>query len=55
MRVMNVDIETYSSADIKESGVYAYAAAPDFEILLVGYKLDNGPVVVVDLTDPLYD
>lgn len=55
MRVMNVDIETYSSADIKESGVYAYAAAPDFEILLIGYKLDKEPVQVIDLTDPLYD
>lgn len=55
MRIMGVDIETYSSADIKESGVYAYAAAPDFEILLIGYQLDGGPVKVADLTDPLYD
>lgn len=54
MHVMNVDIETYSSVDIKESGVYAYAAAPDFEILLIGYRLDGGRVEVIDLTDPLY-
>ena len=36
---MNVDIETYSSIDIREAGVYAYASAPDFEILLIGYRL----------------
>ena len=55
MQTMNVDIETYSSIDIRESGVYAYAAAPDFEILLIGYRLDGGAVEVIDLTDPLYD
>lgn len=55
MRTMSVDIETYSSVDIKESGVYAYAAAPDFEILLIGYKLDDGPVEVIDLTDIVRD
>lgn len=52
---MNVDLETYSSVDIRESGVYAYASAPDFEILLIGYKVDDGPVDVIDLTDPLVD
>ena len=52
---MNVDIETYSSIDIKESGVYAYASAPDFEILLIGYRYDGQEVKVIDLTDPLAD
>lgn len=52
---LRIDLETYSSVDIKESGVYAYAAAPDFEILLIGYRYDNGPVQVIDLTDPLVD
>ena len=55
MRMMGVDIETYSSADIRKSGVYAYAAAPDFEILLIGYQMGDGEVQVIDLTDPLYD
>jgi DNA polymerase len=32
-----IDIETYSSADLK-SGAYAYSEAPDFTILLIGYK-----------------
>lgn len=47
---MNVDIETYSSVDIKTAGVYAYAESPDFEILLIGYKIDDEPVKVIDLT-----
>ena len=49
MRIMNVDIETYSSVDIKTAGAYAYAEAPDFEILLIAYKIDDGPVKVLDL------
>ena len=52
---MNVDIETYSSIDIREAGVYAYASAPDFEILLIGYRYDGQGVKVIDLTDPLTD
>ncbi len=52
---LRIDLETYSSVDIKESGVYAYAAAPDFQILLIGYSFDRGPVQVIDLMDPLVD
>ena len=52
MPEMNVDIETYSGVDLTKTGVYAYAASPDFEILLIGYCLDGGPVEVIDLTDP---
>lgn len=40
-RVMGVDIETYSSVDLAGSGVYAYTEAPDFDILLIGYKFDD--------------
>lgn len=49
--LMNVDIETYSSVDITKAGAYAYAESPDFEILLIGYKIDDGPVKVIDLTE----
>lgn len=52
---LNVDLETYSSIDIRESGVYAYAEAPDFEVLLIGYRLDQEEVKVIDLTDPLVE
>ena len=40
-RVMGVDIETYSSVDLAKAGVYAYTEAPDFDILLIGYKYDD--------------
>ncbi|MDR3587358.1 MAG: DNA polymerase, partial [Desulfosporosinus sp.] len=49
MSVLGIDIETYSSVDLKKAGVYAYTSAPDFEILLFAYAFDAGPVEVVDL------
>ncbi|MEG2700256.1 MAG: hypothetical protein RR995_03600, partial [Hungatella sp.] len=52
---MSVDIETYSSVDIREAGVYAYAEAPDFQVMLIGYQMDDGSVEVIDLTDPAVD
>ena len=51
MPVLGIDIETYSSADLKRCGVYRYVEAPDFEILLFGYALDDEPVHVIDLTE----
>lgn len=44
-----IDVETYSSVDIKESGAYKYIESPDFEILIIGYALDDSPVKIVDL------
>lgn len=49
MRTLSIDIETYSSVSLQKSGVYAYSASPDFEILLFGYAWDDGPVEVIDL------
>ena len=49
MRHLNIDIETYSSNDIK-NGVYKYADSEDFEILLFAYSIDGGEVVCLDLT-----
>ena len=48
MRQLSIDIETYSSTDIK-LGVYRYVDAPDFQILLFAYAFDDGPVELVDL------
>ena len=48
--VLSIDIETFSSVDLSKSGVYKYAASPDFEILLFGYSVDGGAVHVVDFT-----
>lgn len=44
-----IDVETFSSVDIKESGAYKYIESPDFEILIIGYALDDGPVNIIDL------
>lgn len=49
MRHLSIDIETYSSVDIKKSGAYKYAESEDFEILLFAYKVDRNPVRVIDL------
>lgn len=66
MKQLFIDIETYSSEDIKTSGSYRYMESPDFEILLVAYAYDDEPVQIFspsegdlwpeqfrkDLTDP---
>ena len=44
-----IDVETLSSVDIKDSGTNKYIESPDFEILIIGYALDDGPVDIVDL------
>lgn len=49
MRTLSIDIETYSSEDLTKSGVYRYAEAPDFAILLFGFAYDDDPVTVIDL------
>ena len=48
MKTLRVDIETYSSQDLRKCGVYRYADSLDFEILLFGYAYDDGPVQIVD-------
>lgn len=49
MRHLSIDIETFSSVDIKKAGLYKYVQSPDFEILLFAYSWDDGPVEIVDL------
>jgi DNA polymerase len=49
MDTLSIDIETYSSANLNKTGVYRYAGETDFEILLLSYSLNGGPVQVVDL------
>lgn len=49
MKLLSIDLETFSSEDLRKTGVYRYCKAPDFAILLFGYSVDGGPVQVVDL------
>ena len=46
---MSIDLETYSDIDIKKSGVYKYAEADNFEILLFAVSIDGCTVTVYDL------
>lgn len=46
---ISIDIETYSSVDLKKCGVYKYAESDDFEILLFAYSIDGSEVKVIDL------
>ena len=48
---MGVDIETYSSVDLQKAGVRPYTEAPDFTILLIGYRVDDQPTRIIDLAD----
>ena len=50
-RVLYLDTETYSSVDLRASGLFKYMEAPDFEILLLPYAWNDEPVRVLDLTD----
>lgn len=50
MKQISIDIETYSSTNLNQTGVYRYADSKDFELLLFGYAIDFGPVKVIDLT-----
>ena len=46
---LSIDLETYSSVNLKKAGAQAYIRSPDFEILLFAYSLDGGPVRVIDM------
>lgn len=40
MKRLNIDIETYSKADLSKSGVYKYVdKSSGFEVLLFGYAV----------------
>ena len=49
MNHLSIDLETYSSVDIKKSGLYKYVQSLDFELLLFAYSWNFGPVQIVDL------
>ena len=51
MRILSIDIETYSDGDLSKSGVYPYAESDNFEILFFGYSVDGHPPQVIDLAN----
>lgn len=46
-----LDTETYSEADLKKCGAYAYAEHPSTEIMICTYAFDDDKVQVWDATD----
>ena len=48
MRILAIDLETYSEIDIAKAGLYKYAE--NSEILLFAYAYNDEPVQVIDLT-----
>lgn len=51
IKTLSCDLETYSSVDIGKCGAFKYVESPDFEILLLSYSCDYGPVTLVDLAE----
>ena len=50
-RVLYLDTETYSSVDLRSSGLFKYMEAPDFEVLLLPFAWNDEPVRVLDMFD----
>lgn len=55
MKILSIDLETYSPIDLQKCGLYKYAE--NSEILLFAYAYDDGPVQVIDMAcgEPLPD
>ena len=51
MEQITIDIETASDENIKDCGVYRYAESECFDLLLVSYAVDNGPVATCDIAN----
>lgn len=50
-RTLSIDIETFSSVDLKSAGMYKYAESENFEIMLFSYSVNNDPEpVCIDFT-----
>jgi DNA polymerase len=49
IKKLHIDIETYSSVDITTCGAYKYMESLDFEIMIIAYCFDDGPIEVIDL------
>lgn len=51
MKVLTIDIETASDENLDECGVYRYAESEYFNLLLVSYSIDNGPIATFDISN----
>ena len=46
---LTIDIETYSTVDIKTSGVYKYITSSDFELLTITLSINDEAPITYDL------
>ena len=51
MKNLYLDLETFSSINLKLNGLYKYAESPDSELLLLAYSIDESPVRVIDFAN----
>jgi DNA polymerase len=42
--VISLDLETYCDIDIRKVGLDAYTAHPTFEVMMMAYRIDDGPL-----------
>lgn len=49
---LSIDIETYSSVDLRKSGVYKYTEASDFQVLMIAFAYGTDAVHIADLSKP---
>jgi len=49
MTTLRIDLETYSSVDLRKAGMHRYVESDDFEVMLLAYAFDAEPVQVIDL------
>ena len=51
IKVISLDIESFSDVDLRKCGVYRYTESPNFDILLLSYSIDDGPIQIIDLAN----
>lgn len=48
VETLGIDIETFSSVNLKDCGLYRYVESDTFEVMLFAYSVDGAPPVCVD-------
>lgn len=46
MDILDIDIETYSTVELKKANVYRYVEDPAFEVMMAGWSLNESPIEV---------
>lgn len=50
-RILSIDIETYCETDLISQGLFRYVSDPSFQIILIGWSLNNKKVKVLDIAE----